>query len=575
MKKILYAFIYLSVLHANNSSFSSLEYVDGNEYKRIVIKLKEVTYGNGILPLASTLDVNNTNTIESIATSLNQQVSVAFNLPLPLPDANSTELNSTKELRKYIAIDLDESVIKEEIVNAVNDLNQLDNVDIAYANPSGTTEDINTTEILSLPNASTPNLINNQGYLNPAPNGIDAKFAWTLQGGNGDSVKIIDTENAWNRNHEDLPDFFAKVGSIDTSSSKGGQDHGTAVVGVMVAKDNEFGSRGIVCNASIGTSGSWLYGSDGAIIAAAQELGEGDVILIENQYKGPDNGKYTPMENIPAVFNAIQYATEKGITVVEAAGNGASNLDSSAYNNAFNRNYRDSGAILVAASHSTQRTPVYFTNYGSRIDVHAWGDWTVTTLAYGDAFNGGNKNRIYTNTFAGTSSATPIVAGAVASLQGVAKARLGRFLTPKEVRDILSSTATPQTGGFSKHIGGLPNLRSAIAHLPPKVVITKPNKPSNIILSEITDISVALKWSDNTTTEQGYRIYKDSTLIATLPVNATSYKITDLLPDTSYTYTIKAFNSSGESAGLVVTFKTDKNLTWMIPVIYYPMLLAQ
>lgn len=104
--------------------------------------------------------------------------------------------------------------------------------------------------------------------------------------------------------------------------------------------------------------------------------------------------------------------------------------------------------------------------------------------------------------------------------------------------------------------------------------LAKPSSPSNIILSDASFNTVTLKWSDNTNTEQGYRIYKGSTLIATLPANTTSYKLENLEEDTSYTYTIKAFNSSGESTGLVVTFKTAKNLVWMIPVIYYPMLLA-
>lgn len=231
----------------------------------------------------------------------------------------------------------------------------------------------------------------------------------------------------------------------------------------------------------------------------------------------------------------------------------------------------------MAASQSTSRTPTSYTCYGNRIDLHGWG-WNVVSLGgqgehAGNLFNGGNENRWYTKSFAGTSSATPIVAGAVASLQGIAKQKIGRFLTPEEVRDILSSTATPQSGGFSKRIAGLPNLRNAIAHLPAKAVI--PKKPSNILLTEIRDTSATLKWTDNSNNETGYRIYKGSTLIATLPANVTSYTINNLTDDTNYTYTIKAFNSSGESSPLTVTFKTDKNLAWLIPVIYYPMLLAQ
>ena len=105
--------------------------------------------------------------------------------------------------------------------------------------------------------------------------------------------------------------------------------------------------------------------------------------------------------------------------------------------------------------------------------------------------------------------------------------------------------------------------------------LAEPLNPSNSVISDILWDSVTLRWQDNTSTEQGYKIYKGSTLIATLPANSTSYKLENLEDDTSYIYTIKAFNNGGESAGLVVTFKTDKNRAWMIPAIYHPILLAQ
>ena len=101
-----------------------------------------------------------------------------------------------------------------------------------------------------------------------------------------------------------------------------------------------------------------------------------------------------------------------------------------------------------------------------------------------------------------------------------------------------------------------------------------PQKPSHAIVSSVTDDSVTLQWSDNTSSELGYRIYKGTTLIATLPANVTSYKIENLEANTSYTYTIKAFNSMGESAPLTVTFKTEVNYAWLIPVVYYPILLS-
>ena len=52
---------------------------------------------------------------------------------------------------------------------------------------------------------TTPRYDARQGYLRPAPAGIDAAFAWALPGGRGSSVQFADIEGAWNREHEDLP----------------------------------------------------------------------------------------------------------------------------------------------------------------------------------------------------------------------------------------------------------------------------------------------------------------------------------------------------------------------------------
>src|SRR5687768_15983472 len=44
----------------------------------------------------------------------------------------------------------------------------------------------------------------NQGYLDPAPDGIDAEFAWGRPGGDGMGQRVVDLEQGWTLNHEDL-----------------------------------------------------------------------------------------------------------------------------------------------------------------------------------------------------------------------------------------------------------------------------------------------------------------------------------------------------------------------------------
>ena len=81
------------------------------------------------------------------------------------------------------------------------------------------------------------------------------------------------------------------------------------------------------------------------------------------------------------------------------------------------------------------RSRLSFSTYGSRVDVQGWGH-NVTTTGYGGLFTGGgDPNQYYTATFNGTSSASPIVAGAAAALQGIQLARGAAPLMSRSVSD--------------------------------------------------------------------------------------------------------------------------------------------
>jgi len=323
-----------------------------------------------------------------------------------------------------------------------------------------------------------------QGYLASAPDGIGAVEAWEKFGARGKGVRVCDIEGDWNFEHEDLPSITHIGGDL---LGGGWKDHGTAVLGEMVSKRGRSGTVGIcdqarpyVHSAVINS----IWNTAGAIMAAVKKLRAGDVILIELQGTGP-NGKYVAMQYWDDVFSAIRVATQKGITVVEAAGNGDENFDLPIFNGTGLR--KDSGAVVVGAgipptnyfgnfgsdwgfsdyeTIGVPRSRIWFSNYGKIVNVQGWG-WHVTSCGYGDAQGGKNKNRWYTHRFSGTSSASPIVTGAVACLQGHAKATTGSPLSPEKVRAILMKTGTPQAAGpgvpLSQRIGPLPNLRRALA----------------------------------------------------------------------------------------------------------------
>jgi PKD repeat protein len=307
----------------------------------------------------------------------------------------------------------------------------------------------------------TPIFTSQQGFYGPAPSGIDADYARSLPGGRGQGITVVDLEYDWYFAHEDL--------GLDASILLGGDpytawgdDHGTAVLGQLVARDNGYGVMGGVPDATIRVVSPWSnvagYNPANAITTAAASMRAGDVLLIEQQTWGP-NGTYVPVEWVGSVYDAIKLATQAGIVVVEPAGNGGDNLDGPEFGGRFDRSQYDSGAIIVGAG-TPLREWLYLSSYGSRVDLQGWGA-NVATTGYGGLY-GATKAEYYTGSFSGTSSAAPVVASAVAAVQSHTKFTRGVVLTPREVVDLLKRTGSAQAGDLTRPIGPLPNLRAAL-----------------------------------------------------------------------------------------------------------------
>jgi len=341
------------------------------------------------------------------------------------------------------------------------------------------------------PPPATPDLSARQIYLNAASSGVDARWAWTQAGGRGRDIRIIDVEGAWRFTHEDLTQNQGGVVAGTMLAGVDWRNHGTAVLGEFSGDVNAVGIVGIAADATVSAC-SHSIGSAAAINQAASRLRPGDIILLEMHRPGPrfafatrtDQRGYIAVEWWPDDFAAILNATSRGIIVVEAAGNGAENLDDALYQtpaagfpagwrNSFRRSNRDSGAIVVGAGapppgthgrdNGPDRSRLDFSNWGALIDAQGWGR-EVTTCGYGDLQGGSNEDLWYTDTFSGTSSASPIVTGVIACLQGMAKARGKPVLTPAQVRNCLRSTGSPQQDApgrpASQRIGNRPDLRA-------------------------------------------------------------------------------------------------------------------
>jgi hypothetical protein len=366
-------------------------------------------------------------------------------------------------MRTYFAIEYSEAVDPYALVAA---LREQPEVQAAYV------EGRRGPPMAFQPIGSNP-LLPLQGYLEAAKTGINARAAWANagQGGAGEEIQLMDVEQGWKFNHPDLPPV--------TKSPKFGVNqvafyyHGTAVLGVIVGADNQEGGVGIAPKASASAISEWRRSSDptpnteDAIQKAADTLRPGDVLLLETNLLPDGSERLLPVEVELAVFEQIELAAKAGITVVEAAGNGAFNLDQ--YEDAdgkhmLDRNkpqeFKDSGAIMVAGARLTEaktwewRHP---SNLGSRIDCFAWGEQIVAPWVNPDG------SLTYTQNFGNTSGASAVIAGAALIVQSLAKASFNKtYQKFGELRGILAAHGT----GSQHAIGVMPDLAKIMANLP-------------------------------------------------------------------------------------------------------------
>lgn len=230
-------------------------------------------------------------------------------------------------------------------------------------------------------------------------------------------------------NYNDINDRF--YGNNDVMANT--PFHGTHVAGIIAAKrKNGLGMDGV---------------ADNVRIMAIRAVPDGDEhdkdIALAIRY-AVDNGarvinmsfgkSFSPEKNW--VDDAVKYAESKGVLLVHAAGNDASNIDSvdNFPNPVFlDKKYRASNWITVGASSDLLAEPGFksltasFSNYGkSEVDVFAPGTKIYSTIPGGNTY--GNAQ--------GTSMASPVVAGVAAFLMSYYPG-----LTAQQIKQAIESSA--------------------------------------------------------------------------------------------------------------------------------------
>lgn len=224
-------------------------------------------------------------------------------------------------------------------------------------------------------------------------------------------------------NYEDLENRY--YGNNDVEGPR--SDHGTHVAGIVAAvRNNDVGMNGVASNTSLMILRAVPNGDE-----RDKDIGNAIRYAVEN---GADiinmsfGKSYSPRKFY--VDEALKFADENNVLIINAAGNSAENIDSTiSFPNKF---YEDGGMmqnfITVGASSwkSDSLVAASFSNYGTAVDLFAPGV---------DIYSTTPDNTYKQND--GTSMASPVVTGVAALLMAYYP-----NLSATEVKSILLESAT-------------------------------------------------------------------------------------------------------------------------------------
>ena len=364
----------------------------------------------------------------------------------------------------------------QTLLAIANDLNVLNSVEYAYLIPA---ENDLSPPSHTAPITPTPGLEASQTYLGADP-GLNIRYAWE-QGIYGQGISISDVEWGWGLTHEEW-NGDPRIGIADnipgdpSNGSGKFRTHGNNVIGIVFAQDNGFGVTGMVH----GVDAVKLYPVDDgnhdgrrfAVSAAVEQAAAGDVVMYEMHTTGPIGTMAQEID--PVIWELTRVGTDNGVIIVAASGNhfdvnGGVDYDSPHPGMVEYRSRGDSGAIIVGAGTADlTHDRLDFSGYGSRINLHAWGE-SVTTAS--DEIKAtdtalkidGDIDRSYVHGFNGTSSATPMVASVAVALQSYALDEYGFLFSPLDIRNFLITTGTPANS--AEHIGPIPDTKAAFKYM--------------------------------------------------------------------------------------------------------------
>ncbi|WP_419838731.1 S8 family serine peptidase [Candidatus Poriferisodalis sp.] len=261
---------------------------------------------------------------------------------------------------------------------------------------------------------------------------INIGDVWSTTMGAGVTVAVVDT--VWNPNHEDLVD------NVDNARTKNmcyhiyleSATHGTAVAGVVGARDNAVGGRGVAPRATL-VNYNLLNCYSSAKRAEALTLNKATVAVANHSYGDRPSQGLSPAGSI--YQRALETSLEqgfggKGTSHVTSAGNGRDSTRPGRYWEALEASNNHRGMITVCAVNSAG-IQADFSEEGPSL----WVCGLARERGQAGILAPVSQNH-YTAHFGGTSAATPMVSGVIALMRSV-----NAELTWRDVKVILADTA--------------------------------------------------------------------------------------------------------------------------------------
>lgn len=450
----------ITVANAGGVEFSAAV---GESYQSVVVKMREGAMAHDAARVHSALN--------NVLSSMSWQpldVAPLFGATTAAP---SEDRDDPRGLRRYYRIVLSEDVAADadRINSLMVALAARDDVELVYPDLRGIVADTPSSSRSRQPRLTSLNVQSSdysylQDYLYASDamsegsrlGGVDFHYASRKPGGQGEAVKVVIMDRGgWDFDHPDLRTAARKFGPYVIDRT------GTATAGIIAGTNDGSGVTGIANKASVAHASVNIEN----FMDMSGYLKRGDVLAITysaaaTPIAGCVTGCTLPMEYMPAWFDAIRDLTDRGVVVVESAGDSGIDLDHPDFRGRFDRAKNDSGAILAGGlcASDGRRSPA--SNYGARVDSSSWSCDNVVTATFGLGTIGGGETLGYTDTHGGTVAAAAIVAGAAASASGYALAT-HLPLTGIDVRKLLTMTGTAPEGGEAAIVGTQPDLKGA------------------------------------------------------------------------------------------------------------------